>query len=91
MVEQCIMTGQLDRSPSASDAHREWGDRRGLGSAPWVRGERYAADNAVRWVSPRGTIEVLDDYAYWIAKKYRLFRRHSRRRSSLVRRTRLRR
>ena len=33
----------------------------------------YAADNAVRWVSPRGTIEVLDDYAYWTAKKYGYF------------------
>jgi NitT/TauT family transport system substrate-binding protein len=29
----------------------------------------YAADT-VRWVSPRGTIEVLDDYPYWVAKKY---------------------
>ena len=29
----------------------------------------YAADK-VRWVSPRGTIEVLDDYPYWVAKKF---------------------
>jgi len=32
-----------------------------------------AADNAVRWVSPRGSIEVLDDYPYWVAKKYGYF------------------
>src|SRR5271166_7106979 len=33
----------------------------------------YAADTTVRWVSPRGTIEVLDDYPYWVAKKYGYF------------------
>ena len=33
----------------------------------------YAADNTVRWVSPRGTIEVLDDYPYWVAKKFGYF------------------
>jgi NitT/TauT family transport system substrate-binding protein len=33
----------------------------------------FAADNTVRWVSPRGTIEVLDDYPYWAAKKYGYF------------------
>ena len=27
----------------------------------------------VRWVSPRGTIEVLDDYPYWIARKFGWF------------------
>lgn len=27
----------------------------------------------VRWVSPRGTVEVLDDYPYWIAKKFGWF------------------
>ena len=32
-----------------------------------------AADNTVRWVSPRGTIEVLDDYPYWVAKKHGYF------------------
>ena len=32
----------------------------------------YAADR-VRWVSPRGTIEVLDDYPYWVGKKYGYF------------------
>jgi NitT/TauT family transport system substrate-binding protein len=32
----------------------------------------YAAEQ-VRWVSPRGTIEVLDDYPYWVGKKYGYF------------------
>ena len=29
--------------------------------------------NKVVWVSPRGTLEVLDDYAYWVAKKFGYF------------------
>ena len=32
----------------------------------------FAAET-VRWVSPRGTIEVLDDYPYWVAKKFGYF------------------
>jgi NitT/TauT family transport system substrate-binding protein len=32
----------------------------------------FAADS-IRWVSPRGTIEVLDDYPYWVGKKYGYF------------------
>ncbi len=32
-----------------------------------------AAGGTVRWVSPRGTIEVLDDYPYWVAKKFGYF------------------
>ncbi len=32
-----------------------------------------AAGETVRWVSPRGTIEVLDDYPYWVAKKFGYF------------------
>jgi NitT/TauT family transport system substrate-binding protein len=31
------------------------------------------ATNKVVWVSPRGTLEVLDDYPYWIAKKMGYF------------------
>ncbi len=31
------------------------------------------ADNSVRWVSPRGTIDVLDDYAYHVAMKMGYF------------------
>ena len=38
----------------------------GLGSA-WAAGE------TVRWVSPRGTVEVLDDYPYWVGKKFGYF------------------
>jgi NitT/TauT family transport system substrate-binding protein len=32
-----------------------------------------AVEGTVRWVSPRGTIEVLDDYPYWVAKQYGYF------------------
>jgi NitT/TauT family transport system substrate-binding protein len=32
-----------------------------------------AAGGTVRWVSPRGTIEVLDDYPYWVAKRFGYF------------------
>ncbi len=32
-----------------------------------------AVSGAVRWVSPRGTVEVLDDYPYWVAKKLGYF------------------
>ena len=35
-------------------------------------GTAHAADT-MRWVSPRGTIEVLDDYPYWVGKKYGYF------------------
>ena len=31
------------------------------------------AAETVRWVSPRGTIEVLDDYPYWVGKKFGYF------------------
>jgi NitT/TauT family transport system substrate-binding protein len=31
------------------------------------------AENKVRWVSPRGTIDVLDDYPYWVAAKMGYF------------------
>ncbi|MBZ0230519.1 MAG: ABC transporter substrate-binding protein [Bauldia sp.] len=42
-----------------------------IGSFGGVR-KAFAADT-VRWVSPRGTIEVLDDYPYWVAKKFGYF------------------
>ena len=32
-----------------------------------------SAAETIRWVSPRGTIEVLDDYPYWVAKKFGYF------------------
>jgi NitT/TauT family transport system substrate-binding protein len=35
--------------------------------------QRARAADTVRWVSPRGTIEVLDDYPYWVGKKFGYF------------------
>jgi NitT/TauT family transport system substrate-binding protein len=43
-----------------------------LGPSLWPRRAR-AVEGTVRWVSPRGTIEVLDDYPYWVAMKYGYF------------------
>src|SRR3954467_15800795 len=34
---------------------------------------RALAADTIRWVSPRGTVEVLDDYPYWVAKKFGYF------------------
>lgn len=34
--------------------------------------QAHAAET-VRWVSPRGTVEVLDDYPYWVGKKFGYF------------------
>lgn len=31
------------------------------------------ARNTVNWISPRGTLEVLDDYPYWVAKQFGYF------------------
>jgi NitT/TauT family transport system substrate-binding protein len=31
------------------------------------------ARNSVVWVSPRGTLEVLDDYPYWVGKRFGYF------------------
>ncbi len=42
-----------------------------LGTVGGTRSARAA--DTVRWVSPRGTIEVLDDYPYWVGKKYGYF------------------
>lgn len=39
-----------------------------------LAGPRRAwAAETVRWVSPRGTVEVLDDYPYWVAKRFGYF------------------
>ncbi len=35
--------------------------------------QRARAAEMIRWVSPRGSIEVLDDYPYWVAKKFGYF------------------
>jgi len=46
----------------------------GGGIAALALGSRGAsAAGPVRWVSPRGTLEVLDDYPYWVAKKFGYF------------------
>ncbi len=42
-----------------------------IGGLTGIRNARAA--ELVRWVSPRGTIEVLDDYPYWVGKKYGYF------------------
>jgi NitT/TauT family transport system substrate-binding protein len=42
-----------------------------LGNLTGVR--RARAADTIRWVSPRGTVEVLDDYPYWVAKKFGYF------------------
>ena len=42
-----------------------------LASVAGIRPARAA--ETVRWVSPRGTVEVLDDYPYWVAKKFGYF------------------
>jgi NitT/TauT family transport system substrate-binding protein len=34
---------------------------------------RALAADKIRWVSPRGTVEVLDDYPYWVGKKFGYF------------------
>ena len=42
-----------------------------LGGLAGTRPARAA--DMIRWVSPRGTVEVLDDYPYWAAKKFGYF------------------
>ncbi len=44
-----------------------------MGSLLWGSRPASAATGSVRWVSPRGTIEVLDDYPYWVAKQFGYF------------------
>ena len=44
-----------------------------LGGVGAAAAPARAVTGTVRWVSPRGTIEVLDDYPYWVAKKYGYF------------------
>jgi NitT/TauT family transport system substrate-binding protein len=43
-----------------------------LGANSFIPTEAKAADPFV-WISPRGTIEVLDDYPYWVAKSMGYF------------------
>ncbi|MGH2531465.1 MAG: ABC transporter substrate-binding protein [Thermomicrobiales bacterium] len=42
-----------------------------LGSAHILAAQ--PAENRIRWVSPRGRLQVLDDYGYWVAKQFGYF------------------
>lgn len=44
-----------------------------LGTRGTLIGSAQGTKNKVVWVSPRGTLEVLDDYPYWVAVKYGYF------------------
>lgn len=44
-----------------------------LAAAGPGRAFAQAEQNTVVWVSPRGTLEVLDDYPYWVGKKMGYF------------------
>ncbi len=44
-----------------------------LAAARPGRAFAQAEQNKVVWVSPRGTLEVLDDYPYWVGKKMGYF------------------
>ena len=44
-----------------------------MGSRGLLTASAQEGRNTVRWVSPRATLEVLDDYAYWVAVKYGYF------------------
>jgi NitT/TauT family transport system substrate-binding protein len=42
-----------------------------FGGSAWP--SRAQSANTVRWISPRGTLEVLDDYGYWVGKELGYF------------------
>ena len=44
-----------------------------LGTRGMLIANAQDAKNNVIWVSPRGTLEVLDDYPYWVAKRFGYF------------------
>jgi NitT/TauT family transport system substrate-binding protein len=44
-----------------------------FGSLGRLAASAQDARNSVIWVSPRGTLEVLDDYPYWVAKQFGYF------------------
>ena len=74
-------TSRLDRLTSARLSRRRVvGGAAALGLAaplagPLGRLQASAQEgrNSVVWVSPRGTLEVLDDYPYWVAQKFGYF------------------
>jgi NitT/TauT family transport system substrate-binding protein len=74
---------KIRRGTIMSQSHRAGIDRRRLVTLV-AAGVSFAAfgslgvqtalaADAIRWVSPRGTLEVLDDYPYWVAKKFGYF------------------
>lgn len=42
-------------------------------SALGLNARALAQNNTVRWVSPRGSLEVVDDFGYWVAKRMGYF------------------
>jgi NitT/TauT family transport system substrate-binding protein len=44
-----------------------------MGSLGRLSASAQEARNSVVWVSPRGTLEVLDDYPYWVGKHFGYF------------------
>lgn len=42
-------------------------------SALGLTSRSFAQNNSVRWVSPRGSLEVVDDFGYWVAKRMGYF------------------
>ena len=76
-MHQLDDTHRAIRQPAASPAAVSSRARRRSASAArrcrrWQRSNivvAQPAENSVVWVSPRGTLEVLDDYAYWVAAR----------------------
>lgn len=60
--------GSEASEPTASSSGEQQGSTGSSGSE-----SGSGSGGTVRWVSPRGTIEVLDDYPYWVAKKFGWF------------------
>jgi NitT/TauT family transport system substrate-binding protein len=70
------MTNLIDTVPSFGRRRLLQAGAAGIAVAALSSARPIAAQAAmprVRWVSPRGTIEVLDDYPYWVAKKFGYF------------------
>ena len=74
-------TSRLDRLTKARlSRRRAVGGTAALGlAAPFagplgrLRASAQEGRNSVVWVSPRGTLEVLDDYPYWVAQRFGYF------------------
>ena len=67
----------MNRFPMTSLGRRRFLQATGAGVSMAALGglprPSFAQSGTVRWVSPRGTIEVLDDYPYWVAQTYGYF------------------